>query len=207
MNSQENASSALSPIDLKCRNEPAFSSRLERADHECGITGDVARSKDRTCPTRATRCRLSSDNTRPYSRTLRKRYRNPVEFPSSTGPQAKSRTDNGIDPIAHAGHSQPRWRIGKTAHPQRKQGKRQRQLVRFAKHELRPRNRRRSSGKRRQSRQGKRSRISVPIALEDLSNDKDASDRAEQTDNCIQQSHDQPTNKPTARSSSGHQIL
>src|SRR5262249_8484358 len=39
-------------------------------------------------------------------------------------------------------------------------------LVQFAKHEVRPRSRLRSLGKRQQSRQGKRPRISVPIFRE-----------------------------------------
>jgi hypothetical protein len=43
--------------------------------------------------------------------------------------------------------------------------------------------------------------------LEDSSKDNDASNRAEQTDNYIQQSHDEPTNELAARSSSGYQIL
>jgi hypothetical protein len=43
--------------------------------------------------------------------------------------------------------------------------------------------------------------------LEDSSKDNDASNRAEQTDNYIQKSHDEPTNELAARSSSGHQVL
>jgi len=41
-----------------------------------------------------------------------------------------------------------------------------------------------------------------PSSLEDSSKDKNASDRTEQADNCIQQSHDEPTNELAARSSS-----
>jgi hypothetical protein len=43
--------------------------------------------------------------------------------------------------------------------------------------------------------------------LEDSPKNKDASDRAEQTDNGIQHSQDQPPNELAARSSSGNQIL
>ena len=63
-------------------------------------------------------------------------------------------------------------------HRANKQGKRQRRLFQFAKHELRPRNRPRSLGKRRQLRQGRTSRISVPIVLENSSKNKNASNRA-----------------------------
>jgi hypothetical protein len=43
--------------------------------------------------------------------------------------------------------------------------------------------------------------------LEHASKDNNASNRAEQTDNYIQQGYDEPTNELAARSSSGHQIL
>jgi len=43
--------------------------------------------------------------------------------------------------------------------------------------------------------------------LEDSSKDKNAADRAEQTDNDIQHSYDEPTDELAARSSSGDQIL
>jgi len=43
--------------------------------------------------------------------------------------------------------------------------------------------------------------------LEDSSKDNDASNRAEQTNNYIQKSHDEPTNELAARSGSGNQIV
>src|SRR5262249_1118022 len=46
-----------------------------------------------------------------------------------------------------------------------------------------------------------------PSSLEDTSKDENASYRAEQTDDCIQQSHDEPADELAARSSSGHQVL
>src|SRR5262249_58337808 len=46
-----------------------------------------------------------------------------------------------------------------------------------------------------------------PSSLEDASKDENASDRAEQTDNEIQQSHDQPADELAARSSPGRQVL
>src|ERR1700730_15356204 len=72
--------------------EPAYITLGRVADLRHNLTvyripwSDVARSKGRTCLTRAMRCHLSSDNTRPQNRTLSKKFRNSAEFLLSTGP-------------------------------------------------------------------------------------------------------------------------
>src|SRR5262249_16867352 len=97
---------------------------------------------------------------------LRKKCRIPEEFLLLAVPQGKSRKDSGTGPKAHARRNQSRSQVGKTVRLQHKQEKQQLRLLQFATQELRPQNRRRNLGKKRQSRRGTRPRISAPIVLE-----------------------------------------